>query len=120
MKKALAKKDMISKVLRATGDKFREWVTELGYMEFDYEIIDTPRITNRGLLRARGSFIGPRPYHDDDRPVEDECKFTLFITEDTVYKNLLVIDVKLDGAIIAQFKILPDGIYRLDGELPHA
>ena len=118
--KTLAKKDMVSKVLSVTDKKFGEWIDELGYTEYAFEMIDTPRITDRGLLRARGSFIGPRPYHDDDRPVEDECKFTFFICEDTVYENLLVIDVKLDGAIIAKFKIMPDGIYRLDGELPHA
>jgi len=114
--KILAKKDL----LEVTGEKFGKYVTELGYTNYQYEIIPTPHMSNRGLLHSRGSFTGPGPYKDTSRPVEDEYSYSFFVLEDPNYKNLLILEVKLDSAMIAKFKILPAGIYSVEGSLPHA
>lgn len=115
----LAKLDL-GDILKKTGKKFGEYVKDLGYEEYSYEVVSSPRVTNRGLLRAKGKFTGPSPYGDAQRPVEDECAYTFYVTEDTNFKHLLVIEVKLNGALLAKFKVQSKGIYILDGSLPHA
>jgi hypothetical protein len=118
--RVLAKKDLLNKALKATGEKFGEYVQELGYNGYSYEILESPRMSNRGLLRARGNFNGPSPYGDTSRPIEDEFGYSFFVVEDRDHKHLLMLEVKLNSAMIAKFKILPKGIYAIDGELPHA
>lgn len=112
-------KKTLNKILETTKDKFGGYVSDLGYTAYWFEMLPAPRMSNRGLLRARGGFVGPNPY-TDDRPVEDECEFSFFVLEDENYENLLMLEVKLGGAMLATFKITSEGIFTYTGELPHA
>lgn len=113
-------KDDLQKTLTSAGKRFQKYITDLGYTEYTYDVVDAPRMTNRGLLLATGEFTGPSPYGADDlRPVEDVHQFTFFIVEDANY-NILVLEVKLGGATVATFSVTPTQIELLDGIFPHA
>lgn len=103
----LVAKDDLQKTLVAAGERFDEYISDLGYTDYTYDIVVSPRMTNRGLLLATGEFTGPSSYGAGDlRPIEDMHTFTFFIVEDTYYK-ILVLEVKLGGATVATFSVTP-------------
>lgn len=99
-------------------DAFAEHVEELGYTDFDVSFIAHPYVTNRGILLAEGSFIGPNPFEHESRAPEDRDTFSFIVVEDEDV-DVILIEVKHESARLASFKILGDGIEPLDGELPH-
>jgi len=109
---------MENKHITHTIDKFEDYLLNLGYENVTHDILPVSYITNRGRLFAKGEFSGPSPYNKETRNVEDVSSYTYFIVGDLDYEDVISIEVKHFSAIIATFKIMPDGVYTLDGELP--
>lgn len=111
----LAKVDIQTAALEAFG----KYLESLGYSGYMYSLVPMPYITDRGILLARGTFYGPEPFHQESRNVEDETHYSCFLVQDTNFSKVITLEVKHEGAKIASFRVESDGLYLLDGELPH-
>lgn len=100
-------------------EKLELLVDDLGYEDFQSEIIDTPYDTDRGKLYAKGSFSGPPVSDDkDSRSPYSVSEYTYIIVRNHK-SDEFVIEVKHESANIARFRIDSDDISVLNGDLPH-
>lgn len=97
-----------------------KYIEERGYTDFEFELVGTPYETNRGIVWAKGSFVGPNPFGKESRAPEDLSTYSFIVVEDVNYaEQVMTIEVKHESAIIASFKIDGGDIQLLDGDIPH-
>jgi len=98
---------------------FEIYVVNRGYVDFQYEFVKNPRMTERGFLYVKGSFVGPSPYEDaQKRDPNDFYAFDFIIFE---YRDTFYIEIYFSTALISVIEITPHGINilkELSGNLP--
>jgi len=99
-------------------DKFGEVIEGLGYTDFEFEMVETPFETNRGVLLAKGTFKGPSPFGKESRAPKDISEFAINIAYDEKLDSAYI-EVKHEAALIATYQIKEDGIELIDGDIPH-
>lgn len=100
-------------------EAFGKYLESLGYSGYLYSMVPTPYVTERGILLARGTFYGPEPFHQESRALEDETHYSCFLVQDTQFPTVLTLEVKHEGARLASYRVEKNGLYLLDGDLPH-
>ena|SRR5947207_2214155 len=99
-------------------DSFGKYVEDLGYTDYEFEVIETPYETHRGELQAKGGFKGPSPFTKETRPPEDISDYTFFLIHDERVDSD-IIRVKHENAILATFELSGGKLELTDGDLPH-
>jgi len=99
-------------------DSFGKHVEDLGYTDYEFEVIETPYETNRGELLAKGNFRGPSPFEKETRPPEDISDYSFTILHDEKVDSD-VVEVKHENAVIATFELTGGKTELIDGDLPH-
>jgi len=98
---------------------FEIYVVDRGYVDFQYEFVENPRMTERGFLYVKGSFAGPSPYGAaEKRDPDDFYVFDFIIFE---YRDTFYIEIYFSTALISVIEITPYGINilkELSGILP--
>lgn len=103
------------------GIKFLEThLAEKGYEDVHAELVKNPRMTERGVLYAEGTFAGPSPNDGEQRDPEDfSDEYRFLVVEDSNYEDLFLIEVYYSTRKLATFEITANGLKLISGEIEH-
>lgn len=103
------------------GIKFLEThLAEKGYEDVHAELTKNPRMTERGVLYAEGTFAGPSPDDGEKRDPEDFSEdYRFLVVEDAAHEDLYLIEVYYATRKLATFEITDIGLKLLSGEIEH-
>jgi hypothetical protein len=95
-------------------------LAEKGYEDVHSTLVKNPRMTERGVLYAEGTFAGPSPDDGDQRDPEDFSEeYRFIIVEDAAHEDLFLIEVYYSTRKLATFEITANGLKLISGEVEH-
>jgi hypothetical protein len=95
-------------------------LAEKGYEDVHSTLVKNPRMTERGILYAEGTFAGPSPNDGEKRDPEDfSDEYRFLVVEDSNYEDLFLIEVYYSTRKLATFEITANGLKLISGEVEH-
>jgi hypothetical protein len=98
-------------------EAFEKYVSDRGFEDFHTTLTKNPRMTERGILHAEGTFAGPSPNGGEQRDVEDFDEYRFIVVEDKEHEDLFLIEAYYHTAKLASFEIATSGLKLLSGEI---
>jgi hypothetical protein len=95
-------------------------LAEKGYEDVHSTLVKNPRMTERGVLYAEGTFAGPSPNDGDRRDPEDfSDDYRFLVLADENHEDLYLIEVYFSTRKLATFEIADTGLKLISGEIAH-
>lgn len=94
-------------------------LAEKGYEDVHSTLVKNPRMTERGVLYAEGTFAGPSPNDGEKRDPQDFGEYRFIIVEDENYEDLYLIELYYETRKLATFEITDNGLKLISGEIEH-
>lgn len=100
-------------------EELEKYLAEKGYEDFHSTLTKNPRMTERGVLYAEGTFAGPSPNDGEQRDPQDFTEYRFIVVEDSEHEGLFLIELYFNTAKLALFRIKENGLALLSGDIEH-